>query len=148
MGRWEQTVLRTSTMCVLSSGLLVIVGCSWLDVRSATPITPVSIERLEDVEGRWEGPVRAIQGHETSWVTVSITKHETYATYTFAGTGSGAPSLGTGIVQLLDGRLLTEGEGRTLTITLAEQGGGRVLVVAGIGKDGKSYHAELRRAKE
>jgi hypothetical protein len=104
------------------------------------------IESLNDVQGRWEGTVRAVQGHQTSWATVNITNHETYATYTFAGMSKGEPFLGTGRVQLLDGRLLTEGESRTLTFTLAEYDGARMLVVDGIGKDGKSYHAELKRA--
>lgn len=145
MGRRGHTMLQISRMCVLGSCLVAIVGCSWLDSRPAAPLTPVSIERLNDVQGRWEGTVRALQGNETSWATVNITNRETYATYTFAGTGNGETFLGTGRVQLQDGRLLSEGEGRTLTFTLAEHDGARVLLVDGIGKDGKSYHAELRR---
>ena len=78
---------------------------------------------------------------------MNITDRESFATYTFAGTAKGNPFLGTGRVQLQNGRLLTEGEGRTLTFTLAERKGVRMLVVDGIGKDGKSHHAELSRAE-
>ena len=148
MGRWGHTTWQTGTMCVFGGCLMAIVGCALLNFWSAAPFTPVPIERLTDVEGRWEGTVKAEQGFETVWVTVDITNHERYVTYIFVGTGGiRAPFLGAGRLQLLDGRLLTEGEERALTFTLAEQGGVRVLLVNAIGKNGKAYHAELNRAK-
>jgi len=145
MGRWV-LLCQTAIRCVLGSCLVAIIGCASFSFWSATPYTPVAIERFNDVEGRWEGTVKAVQGYETSWVTVEITSYESYTTYTFVGTGRETPFLGTGRVQLLGGRLLNEGEGRTLTMTLAEQNGTRVLLVTGIGKDGTSFHAELKRA--
>ena len=148
MGRWVLLLWQTAIRCVLGSCLVAIVGCASLNFWSAAPYTPLAIERLNDVEGRWEGTVRAVDGFETSWVTVDITNHESYTTYNFVGTGRSTPLLGAGRLQLLDGRLLNEGEGRTLTLTLAEQKGIRVLLVTGIGKDGASFHAELKRAKE
>ena len=147
MERWGRTTWQTGTMCVLGSCLAAIVGCASLDFWSPAPVIPVAIERFNDVEGRWEGRVKAEQSFDSAWVTVDITNHESYATYTFVGTGIRTPFLGAGSLQLLDGRLLTEGEGRALTFTLAEQGGVRVLLVAGIGKDGQSYHAEFKRPK-
>ena len=147
MGRWV-LLCQTAIRCVLGSCLVAIVGCASFSFWSATPYTPVAIERFNDVEGRWEGTVKAVQGYETSWVTAEVTSHESYATYTFAATGRRTPLLGAGRLHLLDGRLLTEGEGRTFTFSLAEQNGTRVLLVTGIGKDGLSYHAELKRAKE
>jgi hypothetical protein len=42
---------------------------------------------------------------------------------------------------------LTEGEGRTLTFTLVGREGVRMLSVEAIAKDGKSYRAELSRAR-
>lgn len=146
MGQRRQTMWQAGTMGVLGSGLMALVGCASLNFWSAAPYTPVAIERATDVEGRWEGTVKAVEGYKTIWVMVDITNHESYTTYTFVGTGWGAPFLGTGRLQLLGGRLLNEGEGRTLTFTLAEQGGARMLLVTGIGKDGTSYHAELKRA--
>lgn len=148
MGPWGPPLWQTAIRCVLGSCLVAIVGCASLNFWSATPYSPVAIERFNDVEGRWEGTVKAVQGYETSWVTAVVTNHESFATYAFAATGRKAPSLGAGRLQLLDGRLLTEGEGRTLTFSLAEQNGIRVLLVTGTGKDGLSYHAELKRAKE
>ena len=145
MGRWV-LLCQTAIRCVLGSCLVAIIGCASFSFWSATPYTPVAIERFNDVEGRWEGTVKAVQGYETSWVTVEITSYESYTTYTFVGTGRETPFLGTGRVQLLGGRLLNEGEGRTLTLTLAEQSGARMLLVTGIGKDGASFHAELKRA--
>lgn len=146
MRRWGQTMWQVGTMCVLGSGLMALVGCASLEFWSGAPITPVWIEHVSDVAGRWEGAVKGVKGYKTIWVTVDITSHESYTTYTFVGTGRETPFLGTGRVQLLGGRLLNEGEGRTLTLTLVEQGGARMLLVTGIGKDGTSFHAELKRA--
>lgn len=146
MRRRRQTMWQVGTMCVLGSGLMALVGCASLEFWSAAPITPVWIEHVSDVAGRWEGAVKGVKGYKTIWVTVDITSHESYTTYTFVGTGRETPFLGTGRVQLLGGRLLNEGEGRTLTLTLVEQGGARMLLVTGIGKDGTSFHAELKRA--
>jgi len=148
MGRWGRTIWQTGTMCVLGSCLVAIIGCAALDGWFTAPFTPVWIEHVADVAGRWEGAVKGVKGYKTIWVTVDITSHESYTTYTFVGAGRETPFLGTGRVQLLGGRLLNEGEGRTLTLTLAEQSGARMLLVTGIGKDGASFHAELKRAKE
>jgi hypothetical protein len=134
-------------LLVLVSGLVAVAGCSLVDPRSSAPLTPVMIESLQDVHGQWEGTVRELQSLDRGWVTVNITDRDSFATYTFAGTAKGNPFLGTGRVQLQNGRLLTEGEGRTLTFALAERDGVRMLVVDGIGKDGKSHHAELSRAE-
>ncbi len=129
------------------SCLVAVAGCSSFESRSSAPFIPVVIESLQDVHGQWEGTVKELQSRNRGWVTVSITNRESFATYTFAGTAKGNPFLGTGRLQLQSGRLLTEGEGRTLTFTLAEREGVRMLVVDGIGKDGKSHHAELSRAE-
>lgn len=145
MGQWGPLLRQTAIRCVLGSCLVAMVGCASLNFWSAAPFTPVWIEQVSDVVGRWEGAVKGVKGYKTIWVTVDITSHESYTTYTFAGTGREAPFLGTGRVQLLGGRLLNEGEGRTLTLTLAEQSGARMLLVTGIGKDGASFHAELKR---
>jgi len=134
-------------LLVFVSGFVAVVGCSLVEPRSSTPLTPVVIESLQDIHGQWEGTVRELQSHDRGWVTVNLTNRESFATYTFAGTAKGNPFLGTGRLQLQSGRLLTEGEERTLTFTLAERGGVRMLAVDGIGKDGKSYHAELSRAE-
>lgn len=146
MGRWVLLLWQTAIRCVLGSCLVAIVGCASLEFLSGAPYTPVWIEHVSDVAGRWEGAVKGVKGYKTIWVTVDITSHESYTTYTFVGAGRETPFLGTGRVQLLGGRLLNEGEGRTLTLTLAEQSGARMLLVTGIGKDGASFHAELKRA--
>lgn len=146
MGRRRQTMWQAGTMCVLGSGLMALVGCASLDFSSPAPFTPVSIEHMSDVAGRWEGPVKGVKSYKSIWVTVDLTSHESYTTYTFVGAGRETPFLGTGRVQLLGGRLLNEDEGRTLTLTLVEQGGARMLLVTGIGKDGSPFHAELNRA--
>ena len=138
---------QTVGLWALAGCLVTVVGCSWFDSQSAEPLTPVAIESLHDVHGRWEGTVKALQGNRTSWVTVNVTNRDTFATYTFAGTDKGNPFLGTGRLSLQSGRLLTEGEGRTLTFTLGEREGARMLVVDGLGKDGQSHHAELSRAE-
>jgi hypothetical protein len=145
MGRWGHTMWQTGTMCVLGGCLVAIVGCASLGFGPTAPFTPVPIERLNEVAGRWEGRVKAEEGFESVWVTVDITSHESYVTYTFVGTGRRTPFIGAGRLQLLDGRLLTEEENRALTFTLAEQGGARVLLVTGIAKEGKTIHAELKR---
>ncbi|WP_455379499.1 hypothetical protein [Petrachloros mirabilis] len=111
------------------------------------PLAPVSIQSLQEVQGRWEGTVTTLQARDTNWVTVNITNRDSYATYTFAGMGKGHPFLGTGRLLLQSGRLLTEGEERELTFTLAERGGVRLLIVDGVGKDGKSHHGELSKAE-
>jgi hypothetical protein len=147
MGTMGRMLARAGNMCALGGCLVTIVGCSMFDTRPVAPVTPVLIESFKEVQGRWEGKVKTVQGNETGWVTVSLTDRETFATYTFAGMGIGDPFLGTGRLQLQGGRLLTEGEGRTFTFTLAEREGVRKLVVDGIGKDGKSHHAELSRAE-
>ncbi len=134
-------------LLVFVSGLVAVAGCSLVEPRSSATLTPVAIESLQDVHGQWEGTVRELQSRDRGWVTVNITDRESFATYTFAGTAKGHPFLGTGRLQLQSGRLLTEGEERTLTFTLAERDGVRMLTVDGIGKDGKSYHAELSRAE-
>jgi len=134
-------------MVALVGCLVAVVGCSLFDSHASTPFSPVSIESLQDVHGSWEGPVKALESRDTGWVSVNITNRDTFATYTFAGMGKGNPFLGTGRLLLQDGRLLTEGEGRTLTFTWAEREGVRMLIVDGTGKDGKSYHAELSRAE-
>lgn len=147
MGKRTLLAAKRVRLLVLVSGFVVVAGCSSFEPRSSTPLTPVAIESLQDVHGQWEGTVRELQSRERGWVTVNITNRESFATYTFAGTAKGNPFLGTGRLQLQSGRLLTEGEGRTLTFTLAERDGVRMLAVDGIGKDGKSYHAELSRAE-
>ena len=141
---------RTSVMpqsgrwCVLVSCLFAVAGCS---SQPTAPLTPVMIQSLQDVDGRWEGMVWAIQGGNARRVTVILTNHDTFATYAFAGMSSESSFLGTGRLQLERGRLLTVGESRTLTFTLATRGAVRMLMVDGVGKDGKSYHAELSPAR-
>jgi hypothetical protein len=147
MGKWRCLRFRCRRSFVLVSCLVTMVGCSWLNAQSSAPLAPVAIERLQEVHGQWEGMVKAVQSRGTNWVTVNITNYDTFSTYTFAGMDGGGPFLGTGRLQLHDGRLLTEGEGRTLAFTLAERRGVPMLIVDGIGKDGKSYHAELTRAE-
>ena len=147
MGNQTLPVSQGVRLWVLVSGLVAMVGCSLVEPRSSAPLTPITIESLQDVHGQWEGTVRELQSRARGWVTVNITDRESFATYTFAGTAKGDPFVGTGRLQLQSGRLLTEGEGRTLTFTLAERKGVRMLVVDGIGKDGKSHHAELSRAE-
>lgn len=139
-------MLQAGKMCALGGCLIAIVGCSMFDARPAAPLVPVSIESFLDVHGQWEGTVEVVQGKEIGWVTANITNRESFATYTFAAMGKESPLLGTGRLRLQGGRLLTEGEGRALIFTLAERKGARILVVDGIGKDGRSVHAELSRA--
>jgi len=146
MGRRRRTMWQAGTICVLGIGLMALVGCASMEFWSSAPITPVWIEHVSDVAGRWEGAVKGVKGYKSIWVTVDLTSHESYTTYTFVGAGRETPFLGTGRVQLLGGRLLNEDQGRTLTLTLVEQGGVRMLLATGIGKDGASFHAELKRA--
>lgn len=147
MGNLASVPSQTVRLWALAGCLVTVAGCSWFDSQSAEPLTPVAIESLHDVDGRWEGIVSTLQGRDKAWVTVTITNRDTFATYTFVGTGKEIPFMGTGRLLLQSGRLLTEGEGRTLTFTLAEREGVRMLVVDGLGKDGKSHHAELSRAE-
>jgi hypothetical protein len=147
MGKRTSGLSQSIRLWAVVSCLVAVAGCSLVEPRSSTPLTPVVIESLQDDPGRWEGTVRELQSRDRGWVTVSITDREGFATYAFAGTAKGNPFLGTGRLQLQSGRLLTEGEERTLTFTLAEREGVRMLVVDGIGKDGKSHHAELSRAE-
>ena len=147
MGKRTLLAAERVRLLVLVGGLVAVAGCSLVEPRSSAPLTPVAIESLQDVHGQWEGTVRELQSRDRGWVTVNLTDRDSFATYTFAGTAKGHPFLGTGRLQLQSGRLLTEGEERTLTFTLAERDGVRMLAVDGIGKDGKSYHAELSRAE-
>ena len=147
MRKWGDSTSQRWRVVALVGCLLAVVGCSRFDSHASTSFSPVSIERLQDVHGRWEGPVKALESRDTGWVSVNVTNREAFATYTFAGMGKGNPFLGTGRLLLQDGRLLTEGEGRALTFTLAKREGIRMLIVDGTGKDGKSYHAELSRAE-
>lgn len=147
MGRRTSVTSQSVRLWGLIGFLFAVAGCSWFDSRSSSPLVPVSIESLQDVHGRWEGTVRTLQSRDTSWVTVNITNRDSFATYTFVGMSKDNPFVGTGRLLLQSGRLLTEGEGRVLTFTLAERGGMRMLIVDGVGKEGKSHHAELSRAE-
>ena len=147
MQRGENYPFQSGRYLAIASCVVVMTGCSWSVSQTPTPLNPVAIESLQDVHGRWEGKVRTLQSRDVAWVTVNITHRETFATYTFAGTGEGRPFVGTGRLKLQSGRLMTDAEGRTLTFTLAEREGVQVLVVDGIGNDGNSVHAELYRAE-
>lgn len=147
MGKRTFVPLHSVRLWALAVCLLTVAGCSWFDSRSPAPLVPVSIESLQEIQGRWEGTVMTLQGRDTSWVTVNIANRDTFATYTFVGMGKDNPFVGTGRLLLQSGRLLTEGEGRALTFTLAERGGVRMLIVDGLGKERKSLHAELSKAE-
>lgn len=100
MEKWRCIRSQYEGLFVLVSCLVTMAGCSWRDSQSSAPLVPVSIERLQEVHGQWEGMVRAVQSRDANWVTVNITNHDTFATYTFAGLDGENPFLGTGRLQL------------------------------------------------
>ena len=125
--------------------LPMIVGC--VAAPSVSSPTAVVIQSLGAVDGTWEGTIHVIDAADASRVILILADHDTYATYSFAATGEMDPLFGDGRLRLQDGRLFSEAGDRTLTFSLAERKGTRVLLVSGTGKQGQSYVGELERAK-
>ena len=73
MGKRTSGLSQSIRLWAVVSCLVAVAGCSLVEPRSSTPLTPVAIESLQDVHGQWEGTVRELQSHDRGWVTVNLT---------------------------------------------------------------------------
>ena len=125
-------VTRSSAYVMLTIALfaMTVIGCA-----SAGTTTPVAVQDLSSLAGKWTGWIRGTGGGASS-ATFELTPGGDYVTRTEGFSTQGKAQVKDGAVILMGtggtGRLGVSG--RTSTASIAERPGG-VLVMTGTGRD-------------
>ena len=125
----------------------ILAGCGGGPVQqdpswSLVPITDVSM-----VAGEWEGTVKKDHAVLPEGL-VQLTIHAN-GTYTFVGERISDVVLGSGFLEIRDGRLSGDTDRRIAMFTLYDHQGKNVLAVEStVRSTGERYHGELTRAKK
>ncbi|MGQ0810276.1 MAG: hypothetical protein ACT4OO_03510 [Nitrospiraceae bacterium] len=120
-------------------------GCTGPAPTAAPQRTAVPISDFRTIAGKWEGlMIREPRSRREDWVRVTIQEDGRFdfTSYRTIGVFSGS-----GQFSLNEGKVTAHEERGTLTCTLYESHGRRLLEVTGVAKDGLQYSAELTPAR-
>jgi hypothetical protein len=139
MGQRRETMVLVM-LALVASAVLAVFGELHAADRSSP--TAVAIADIKSVAGRWSGILYGRPGgtRDQDWVELAL--HED-GTYTLASARTIGVFTGSGRARLADGRLFTEGEKASATITLYQRGGKRFLRVEGAMASGQPLRADL-----
>lgn len=128
--------------------LVISLGCAGTSSGPSPQQTPVVITEVKTVAGKWEGLLKRVpHARQDDWVEVVI--QETgpdsgiveFVSYRTIGAFMGKRPF-----KLSDGRITSEGERGSATLTLYESGAGQELRLHADMKDGMKYDASLSRS--
>lgn len=141
-GRYER---RKNLMGLLTLGWLAatIFGCGVLLSQPASRIVPIS--GFDKIAGKWEGLSKRVPDmRDHAWVILIISEK---GYYNFASNRATGLLLGTGTLQIQDGRVFGKSSAGRSTFTLHDQAGKPVLVVEVVLNDGNHYYIEMAPVK-
>jgi hypothetical protein len=125
---------------------MILTGCAGGPSPEDPSWTLVPITDVSMVAGEWEGTVKE-HGAIIPEGTIHLTISEN-GTYKFVGQRLDDVALGSGFLEIRDGRLSGDTERRIATIALYDHEGKAVLVVDSTARQTeKRYHLELTRTK-
>jgi hypothetical protein len=137
--------IQLSAFVALSFVAMLMVACA--DPRPAPRIqwSPMPIPEIKAVAGKWEGLLKRLpRARQDDWVELTITEDGRYkfASYRLSGAFKGS-----GSTTLQDGILREVSEAGTITFTLYQANGQRMLKADGTTSDGLRYIADMTPAK-
>jgi hypothetical protein len=125
--------------------LAISYGCQTTEHAEQPQWMQVPIADLSNVEGKWDGLMRAVQHQRRDdWVTVAIAPD---GRYEFSSLRTIGVFSGGGQFALDEGKLLSKSERGTVEAVLYEAGGQRMLKAKGRAADGTEYTAEVKPVK-
>ncbi|MDF0644604.1 MAG: hypothetical protein P0111_11265 [Nitrospira sp.] len=134
----------TAGWWILSLALLV--GCVGGPEHQGPSWKPIPITEVQMVVGEWEGTVKKEHGALLEGGGRLMIRGNN--TYLFAGQTSTRAAVGSGPLEVRDGRLIGDTDRRALTLTLYDHKGQEVLVVDATNHEtGERYRGEFRRAE-
>jgi hypothetical protein len=139
-----QTDVLRLYACVF--GLVILTGCAGVTSQKEASRTFVPITDLSMVAGDWEGMVKKDQSVIPGAMVVLTIRAN--GTYTFLGQRISDVALGSGFLELRDGRVSGDTDRRIAQFALYDRQGKAVLVVESrVRQTGERYHGELERTK-
>jgi hypothetical protein len=141
----KQTNLLRLYACVFV--LAILTGCAGEPSQQESSRTFVPITDLSMVAGDWEGMVKKDQSVIPGPMVVLTIRAN--GTYTFVGQRISDVALGSGFLEIRDGRVSGDTDRRIAQFALYDQQGKAVLVVEStVRQTGERYHGELlKKAK-
>ena len=143
--------LRSFLLLVIGipvGAILLSLGCAGISSQPSPPQTPVAIMDVKTVAGKWEGLLKRVpHARQDDWVEVTI--QETgpdSGTVEFVSYRTIGAFMGKRPLKLSAGRIISEGERGSATLTLYESGAGQELRLHADMKDGMKYDAVLSRS--
>jgi hypothetical protein len=140
----KQTDVLRLHACIF--GLAILIGCAGGPSQKESSRTFVPITDLSMVTGDWEGMVKRDQSViPGARVVLTIRAN---GTYTFVGQRISDVALGSGFLEMRDGRVSGDTDRRIAQFALYDRQGKAVLVVEStVRQTGEWYHGELERTK-
>jgi hypothetical protein len=139
----QTDVLRFSVGVLV---LAILTGCAGGRSQEESSRTFVPITDLGMVAGDWEGMVKKDQSVIPGPMVVLTIRAN--GTYTFVGQRISDVALGSGFLELRDGRVSGDTDRRIAQFALYDRQGKAVLVVESrVRQTGERYHGELERTK-
>jgi hypothetical protein len=139
----QTDVLRFSVGVLV---LAILTGCAGGPSQEESSRTFVPITDLGMVAGDWEGMVKKDQSVIPGPMVVLTIRAN--GTYTFVGQRISDVALGSGFLELRDGRVSGDTDRRIAQFALYDRQGKAVLVVESrVRQTGERYHGELERTK-
>lgn len=124
---------------------IMLTGCGGGPQHSDSSRTLVPVTDIGSVVGEWEGTVKKEHAVLPEGM-VQLTIHAN-GTYTFVGERVTDVVLGSGFLEMREGRLSGDTDRRLAILTLYDYGGEPVLVVEStVRQTGERYRGELKRA--
>ena len=124
----------------------MVSGCSSGPTPGDPSWTLTPISDIRSVAGEWDGTMRNEQALLLPG-TVHLMIREN-GTYLFVGQDAVKSAVGSGFLDLRDGRLVGETDRRAVTLTLYDHKGTRILHADSINhQTGDRYHGEFKKAE-
>ena len=133
---------RLSPYVVILMASIVIAVVVGLDAAPQASPTPVGIQELKSVVGRWSGILYGRPGAPRGQDWVELALHPD-GTFTLESARMVGVFSGGGTMRLADGKLFTEGERAQVMFTLYQRAGKRFLRAEGTTASGQSLRADL-----
>ena len=126
--------------------LAVLTGCGGGPSQQDPSWKMVQITDVSMVVGEWEGLVKKNNGTlPEGSVRLMIRDNSTYL---FAGQSASKVAVGSGVLEIRDGRLIGDTERRAVKLELFDHKGKSVIVLDGTNREtGERYHGEFTKVQ-
>jgi hypothetical protein len=131
------------SLCMALSSLLSLTGCS---SQPPQPAIQVPLSDIHAVTGQWEGSIRTIPEMRFR-ASVFLTINE-QGLYNFVVEDSAAFGLGSGMLSIEDGMLVSASQGRQVRMRLYDRNGQQILVGPVRNAKGEDFHVQVTRRSQ